>query len=304
MRVVNLKNVKVPDIPNNTPEYLSRKVPKKAFPLHLLSACIGGRGTGKTTIALKLIKWYLQSKSYDRLIIWSTTAHKDPKMKAFFRECEENDSVMELVHYENYNPADLQHELERCDEDIKEYRKYLKYLDVWKKFTKGKDVEEMTMDELVLLEEMDFRKPETEFKNGFPCFLILFDDMVGNKVFSQNMSGIGNKLLISHRHYSCSVIILSQAFTSFIPKQIRANNIGLWILSGTKCEKTMKEIADDVSSKVSPEMFMNAWKYATKEKFHFFLCDYDTPDDDWRFRKDLDKLIQFNENDDVSVQAP
>lgn len=300
MKVIRLKNVSVPDIPNNTPEYLSRKVPKKAFPLHLLCACVGGRGTGKSTLALKLINWYLTTKSFDRIILFSTTAHKDAKMKHFISECEKSEDL-DIVHYQHFSPTDLQYEMDRMDTDIKEYRKYLKYLEVWKKFKKVKSVDEMTLDELVLLEEMDFRKPESDFKHGFPCFLIVFDDCVGERVFNANMTGVGNRLLISHRHYSCSVMILSQTFTNFIPKQIRNNNIGLWMLAGTKCEKTMKEIADDVSSKVSPQMFMKAWKYATKDKFHFFLCDYDTPDDDWRFRQDLDKLIVFNESDEVSA---
>jgi hypothetical protein len=74
------------------------------------------------------------------------------------------------------------------------------------------------MDELLMLEECDFRKPESDFKNGLPCFLILIDDMVGTKMFSQNMTGVGNKLLISHRHYSCSVMISSQTFTKKFAK--------------------------------------------------------------------------------------
>jgi hypothetical protein len=120
MRVINLKNIKMPQLTDNTPEYLSRPYPRKAFPLHLLSAVIGGRGSGKTSIALRLIKWYLQSKSYDRILIWSTTANKDPKMKAFMRECEQNENLVDLTLYESYNPADLQNEMERCEEDVKE----------------------------------------------------------------------------------------------------------------------------------------------------------------------------------------
>jgi hypothetical protein len=63
MKVQPIPEVNIPDIPNNTPEYLSRPYPKGGFPLHLLSAVIGGRGTGKTTFALKMLKWYGQGES-------------------------------------------------------------------------------------------------------------------------------------------------------------------------------------------------------------------------------------------------
>ena len=86
MKIVPIKDCHIPDIENNTPEYLSRPYPKGGFPLHMLCACIGGRSTGKTTVVLKMLKWYLKAQSFDWLIIFSTTAHKEPKMKTFLEK--------------------------------------------------------------------------------------------------------------------------------------------------------------------------------------------------------------------------
>jgi hypothetical protein len=180
------------------------------------------------------------------------------------------------------------------ESDLNDWRSYKARLQVWHKYVaNGYDVDiTMDYDEICMLDEMEFEKPKPPNKSGmYPCHLILFDDLVGCRVFNANMSGLGNNLLISHRHYSCSVMILSQTFQCFLPKQIRANNIGLWILFGTKCNKTMWEIADDVAAKVTPQEFVQAWQFATSKPYTAFICDYDTQDDKMRFRMGLDKVI-------------
>lgn len=284
--------VALPELQDPHPEYASRPVPPHTFPLHILAAIIGGRGSGKTSFALKLIKLYDRAKSFDRIVVFSTTAHKDPKVKAFLA----SKTFAELTPYRGYTDDELRGELQRMEADIEAYRKYVAELRVWKKFVAhGHDVDAMTYEELLVLHDLDMEAPECPTKSGmFPCHLIVFDDLVGCPVFRANMSGLANNLLISHRHYSASVFILSQAFTNFIPKQVRASNIGLWVLFGCKCDKTMRDIADDVAAKVSPEEFVRAWKFATAKPFTPLVCDYDTHDPAMRFRQGLDKVIHLD----------
>jgi hypothetical protein len=301
MKVVQIPNIDIPDIPNNTPEYLSRKVPVGGFPLHLLCACIGGRGSGKSTFVLKMLKWYDKAKSFDRIVLFSTTAHKEPKMKDFLT----SKTHAELTHYRGFNTTDLQNEMERMEAEIEAYRDWVRRMKIWKKFIEHDyNVDKMTFDELWVLYEMNMSPPECPTKSGqFPCFVCVFDDLIGCRVFNANLSGLGNHVLISHRHYSCSVFILSQSITNFIPKQIRTNNIGLWILFPTKCEKSMKDISEDVASKTSPEAFCRAWKFVGSKKFVPLLCDYDTSNDEERFRMGFDKyIIMDEEGENIEVQ--
>jgi hypothetical protein len=288
MKVVQLP-IKLPELPNNTPEYESRPYPNECFKLHILGACIGGRSQGKTTFALRLIKLYDRCKSFDRIIIFSTTAHKEPKMMNFMK----SKTFAEITHHRGFSVAELKEEMERMESDIEAFRAYKKKLEIWNKFVyHHHSVDAMTQEELMWLDEMEFEKPICPNKSGmYPCHLVLFDDLLGVRVFNANMSGLANNLLISHRHYSASVFILSQSFVSFIPKPVRSQNIGLWILFGSKCAKSMKDIAEDVASKVSPDQFIAAWKLATQKPFMPFLCDYDTADNSRRFRQGIDKLI-------------
>ena len=298
MKVIQLP-ITLPELPNNTPEYESRPYPKDCFKLHMLSAVIGGRSQGKTTFALRLIKLYDKCKTFDRIVIFSTTAHKEPKMKTFMT----SKTFAEISHHKGFSVSELQSELDRMEADVEEFRHYKVRLAVWEKYVAHHyNVDDMTYEELLMLEEMEFTKPRAPNKSGmFPCHLVLFDDLLGCRVFNANMSGLANNLLISHRHYSASVMILSQSFVSFIPKPIRSQNIGLWVLFGTKCEKSMKDIAEDVASKVSPDQFIQAWKMATAKPFAPFLCDYDTHDETRRFRQGIDKLIVMG-GDDVEKE--
>jgi hypothetical protein len=292
-----------PALPNNRPDYLDRPYLANCFPLHILSAIIGGRGSGKTTFAIRLLKAYDKAKSFDRIIIFSPTALKDPKVSNFIH----SKTRAKITHYPSFKPGDLRTEMDQMEKDVKAWRTWKEHLAVWQKFVRLRyDVDKMEVDELALLDECGFERPAPPNDNElFPSHAIVFDDLVGCRVFSATMGGLANNLLISHRHYSCSVFVLSQTFTSFIPKQIRTNNIGLWVLFGTKCAKAMKDIADDVAAKVAPATFIRAWQLATAKPHTPLVCNYDAHDLDSMFRAGLDqRIVGLSENDQVKEGDP
>ena len=296
MRTEKLQ-VALPDLPDNTPEYLSRPVPPNTFPLHMLCAAIGGRGTGKTTFMLRLINLYDKYKSFDRIVVFSTTADKDPKMKAFV---EGKKSFAEITAHHGYSDQLLQEEMERMEADLETWRQYKAKLELWKRYqAAGEDLDKLSYEDILMLDAMDWQKPKPPNKSGmYPCHAIIFDDLVGERVFKPNMTGVACKLATCHRHLSCSCYFLSQVFINFIPKQLRANNIGLWILFGCKSDKIMEDIAEDVAAKINPQQFVEAWRFATAKPFTPFLCDYDTHDPKRRFRQGIDTALIFEEGPD------
>lgn len=292
--------ITLPTLENNVPEYMSRPVPPHCPPLHLLSVVLGGRGSGKTTFALKLIRLYDKAKSFDRIVVFSTTADLDPKMKAFVSG---KGVFADVTHHRGFSEAALQGEIDTIEADLQAWDKYKRLLAVWDRFVRaGKNVDAMAYEDLLALdEELDWAKPKPPTKSGmFPSTLVVFDDLVGTRVFRQDMSGLGVGFTLRHRHLGCSLMILSQSHTSFVPKQLRANNIGLWVLFETKSEKAMHDIAEDVSAKIPPEQFIAAWKFAVRTPHTPFVCDYDTHDPKLRFRVGLDKLIVIGDQTNVA----
>ena len=288
MKLVRLKNVSIPDVPNNTPEYTERATPPNMPRLHMLCAVVGSRNSGKTTTALKMLKMYVKHKTYDKIFWWSPTAKREAKIQAFMKECE---GKCEIEIKDTFNEVEFIQLQDWFRAEIDEYRYYKKKLEVWNKFRKVKSADDMSMEELVMLDEMEWEKPKTEYKNGFPSWALIWDDEIGNKsVFSPTCKGTTSKFWILHRHLSCSVFILSQIVANGIPRQIRGN-ISLWILFSCKSDKLKKEVAEELAFKVPPEKMLEMWEFATKDRHDFLMCDYDCPDEEYMFRRNFTDVI-------------
>jgi hypothetical protein len=288
MRVVNLKNVSVPDLADNDPPYALRPIPKKGMPLHHLAGVIGGTGSGKTTALLKFLMWYDNSKSFDRLIIFSPTLAREPKGQAFLS----GKHNFEISYYKEYSDEIMMEERHNMLSDIEAWHKYQAYKRVYARFKR----DAFSDADLEVLMEYDFKPPKWKYKTEhFPTFALVLDDHVGKRgCFNANCKSKLVEVCVEHRHLSLSIYLLSQVFANFIPKQLRGGCINMWMLFGTKSHAHMVDIAENLTSKITSDEFIEAWKFATKDSPHDFLfVDYKANDPNQMLRKNFDKLIQF-----------
>lgn len=290
MKLVRLKNVAIPDIPNNIPPYAYRNYPKQGFPLHFRMCIIGGVGAGKTTFLLKLLKWYDKVKSFDRCVFFSPTLKGELKGDAFINSKHNFD----LEVYKKYDDATMKEEAMDMKQRIDDWKLWQRKKEVWAKFLKVKDADELDLDDLMILEEMEFQAPKNEFPNGYPSHLLILDDLVGQKgVFNANCRGYLTEFILQSRHHSCSVIILSQVFKNFLPAQLRQGSFDKWVLFSTK-SKHRESIAEEMSDKIEVEKFMQIWDYATNNTHDAVVVDYTAPVE-YMFRRNLEYLIRFDE---------
>jgi Ni2+-binding GTPase involved in maturation of urease and hydrogenase len=292
MKTVKLSNVAIPDVPNNTPPYAYRNYPKQGFPLHFRMSIIGGVGSGKTTFLLKLIGWYSKAKSFDRCVFFSPTLEGENKGDAFINAKHSFD----LEVYKKYSDAVMREEADMMKQRIEDWKEWERKKEVWKKYKNAKSMDEMDYDDLILLENMGYEKPKNEFPNGYPSNLLVLDDLVGAKgVFSANCRGYLTEFILQSRHHSCSVIILSQVFKNFLPAQLRQGSFDKWVLFGTK-SKHRESIAEECTDKVEVEKFLQIWDFATEKSHECLFVDYTAPLE-FMFRKGLDHIIQFNNDE-------
>jgi hypothetical protein len=308
MHLVPIPDVHVPDLPRNVPPYASRATPKNLPRLHWLAAVIGSRNSGKTTAALKFLKAYVLSKSYDRIIWISPTASREEKTKDFQEYCQKHGTTMEM--HDNYTNDLMAQKIAWMRGEIDAYKKYLLELEVWKRFVRARDVDKLSIDDLQALEAMGWEEPTTEYKHGYPSFCIGIDDCAGRSdVFAANCKGVMANFAILHRHVSCSVLFLMQIVGNGIPRQLRAN-ISLWMLFPTKSATLKKAVAEEIAFKIEPETLIQAWDLATKDDPHSFLyCDYDSPTLEGMFRRNFDHRIVLQNiepqgNDDEAGRVP
>jgi signal recognition particle GTPase len=63
-------------------EYDRRKAPRTMPRPPFLCGMFGSRGAGKTSLLVKLIRWYDSVRAFDRVVVFSPTHQKDPKWEA------------------------------------------------------------------------------------------------------------------------------------------------------------------------------------------------------------------------------
>lgn len=281
-------DVRVPDLPSNSPFYANRKTPKNLPPLHLLNATIGARGTGKTSAVLKMLKAYVDCRSYDGIYWWSPTANREQKFRDFKAYCERKG--VKVTVFDRFTNDDLQGVIEHLRNEIDRYRDYLRQLEIWNKFVRVKSTDAMTLDELIELDQMGWEKPTTEYKHGWPSHAAVFDDCGGQTaVYRSDCKGIVASTALLHRHVGLSMFFLIQIVANGIPRGIRSN-ITCWQLFGCRSKKLQAAVAEELAFKVDPMTLIAAWDFATKDNPHDFLfMDYDSPTID--FRRNFDKRI-------------
>lgn len=292
MKLIPTK-VKMPIRKCLNPEYEKRITPMNMPLLHFLAVLYGSMGSGKSVALYNMLDMYDATKTFDRIIWISPTMCRDVNGMDYMKR----NHNFELKYYERFNQAEFAQELEQMKSDIDNYRAYLYRLEVWKKYVRnGYDIEGMSFEEIMILNDLDFEEPTTDFKNGFPCFAVVFDDVICEKgIFSQNIKNPVSKFFTTHRQHSCSIFMTSQVHQQGVPRQIRGV-VSLWILFRCKSKELQESVAKELSFKCDKETLMKVWDFTTKDDPHDFLfIDYKQNDLNKMFRKNFNQLVQLDE---------
>jgi len=265
-----------------------REVPEGLPRLHFLGLIAGSRGSGKTSSLITLVKAYDATETFDYVYLFSPTYFNDPKYHIL-------DSIKaELIVKQDFLTEEFSEIRKEIDARIEDWKRWEEYKKIYARFKRHKGpVDKFDPYELMILYENDFQPPDPEkYKNGAPTCLFIFDDLNYNKALYSNTSRDPNdpkKFFILHRHKLCSVLFLCQTYKSGLPKQLR-NNLSLMLLFANKSEQMKKEIAEELSSHVSPEDFVALWLHACAQPHDFLMIDYDGPREQM-FRRNFDTVL-------------
>lgn len=283
MKLVKVDKLTLPSRKCIDPEYLTRPTPMGMPKLNFLAVLYGAMGSGKSVALYDIIDMYdQQTKSFDRIIWYSPTMCRDVNGMDYMKRHHN----FNLVYHEGFDQAEFLGHLDEMKADIDNYREYKRRCDIWQKLINNDyNVDKMKFEDLLTLQEMNWEKPTTEFKNGFPSFAVVFDDCICMKVFSQNIKNPVSRFFTTHRQHSCCIFFTSQVHQQGVPRQIRGV-VSLWILFRCKSKDLQEQIAKELSFKCPPDILMKAWDLATAESPHHFLyCNYKENDLNEMFRK-------------------
>ena len=270
-------------------------LPKHEFTMGLIAP----KGAGKTTVICNLLNFY---KGYfHTIIIFSPTIDSDEKwdwvkeqnflgenkqLKTVLRDLSnkqvENkvmqgigleDQLQGLVHDENREkfsatiPAD--HFFNDYEED------------------KFREIMDEQMQLIRVLKKHDLPKYLAN------RILIVFDDLVGSRLFSGERGSYFKGVNTRHRHYSTSFLMVSQGYKE-VPKTIRTNWTCLIVFEIGNF-KELQVIYEEFPMSLNFENWMEAFKYATTEDHSFMFINFQKPKR-LRMMKNFTQII-FNKED-------
>lgn len=212
---LNIKEIPVPTDCDH-PKPPSPILPKHEFTMGIVAP----KGQGKTTLMINFILFY--KNFFNKIIIMSPTIKNDPKWE-FLKEQDmlvENKPLKDLLKKikdnERLNDKVVQDRpVQLTDQDL------IKPDGVYEQPFNPKIGEECWLveyDESTLRAIMDQQNRMVSLlkKLGYTKYmadriLILFDDMVGSDLFSNAQKNLFKTLNANHRHYSISMIMVTQA---------------------------------------------------------------------------------------------
>jgi hypothetical protein len=258
---------------------------------------VGKMKSGKSlSISSKLRD--LREQGYcDRVFLLSPTA-ASPTNKELFKDLiDSKNDLWTSPDYASVN--EIIEEIKQEGDEWDDYLEQMKIYNVVQKLMKSKKpIDEWDPD--LLLKAYDYNlfeeKPKSKYGH-LPRLHWVCDDVQSSQVFTPSVKNPFLNAVIKHRHIGrgVSIWVSVQNFSgsACLPKQIRAVATHFMIWRPNDLKKR-EQIAQEISTEVSRDKFLEALDFACSEDSHdFLLVDLSPKGKKYQFRKNWDELILF-----------
>lgn len=287
---------------DNLISHKKKKLPqcnhKGLCPFFFTYASIGMKNSGKSYSITKLISLYEKHGVYDGetgekmdlKTIWiSPTSNFDTNSIIYtLKSLDRND-----VYDENVDEELLQ----KVFNDIKTEKQMAidkkDYIQSYKRFLSVKDPIKLSDDDVFLLSQYDFEKPNVVFSGvkNYIYFLVLDDLISDSNVFNMKRSNFISSLTIKHRHYQICLFYTTQHL-KYLPKIIRGN-LDLIQIFKSSSNKIIEEYYEMVSNNLTKEEFITLYEWATKEKYGSLIIN-NHQNATYKYLASWDKYLSIN----------
>ena len=266
-------------------------------PFYFIYTSIAQKNSGKTYSVCNFIKLYEEHG------IKSGTG-EDMPIKTIWCSPTSNFSTNSIIYtLKSLDEKDVYEQvteetLIKIFEEIKAEKELIKkkdaYTSSYKRFLKIKDVNNLSIEDLLILGEFNFENPKDVFGNlsDYMYFWCL-DDVIGEKngVLGSKKNNFLNNLSIKSRHYQVNLIIMSQKLT-YLPPIIR-NQVDILQLFPSASNKVLESYYDEVSNLLTYDEFLELFEFATKEKYSSLIIN-NHPQAPHRFMCGFNKALKVN----------
>ena len=284
-------------------KHKKRPVPKSTHPdfpvpLFFTYCSFGMKNSGKSYSIVKLLSLFdkYPVKDADGEIM---------KNKVIWFSPTANFSSNSIVHtiksldvdkdiHENVSEAVV----EKVFENVKKEKELLKekaeYIQAYKRFLKIKDVDKLSISDIVLLGNYNFEPPEVIYGDLVNyCYFFVLDDLIGQRdsIFGLKKNNFISNLVIKHRHYQINLIFTAQQ-QKYIPPIIRSN-LDIIQMFKTASVKVLEGLYEEVSNILTYEEFEKLFKYCTDQQYGSLIIN-NHQDAQHRFLLNWSKTLSIN----------
>lgn len=254
--------------------------PNDVLPTHEFTiGIIAPKGSGKTTVIANLLRFY---KGYfHTILIFSPTVASDEKwdwvkeqrllsenkpLQQWIKQVSQKEDPHKVV--QNRPVSTQLEEMGKRDPDfdgrIPEECFYAEYDE-----TTLANIMDEQMQLVKLLKKHD------KSKHLANRILIVFDDLVGSSLFSGRKDNPFKRLNTNHRHYSISMLMVTQAYKE-IPKTVRTQ-FSCLIVFEIANEKELEVIFEENPMGLRRDDWMDVYRYCTEGDHDFMFINYQKP---------------------------
>jgi hypothetical protein len=243
---------------------------------------IAPKGSGKTTLIINLLNFY--KKYFNQIIIFSPTIKNDEKWKyakeqKYLERNLELRKVMKKINADKSpntvvgeRPNTIMQEVHAKPEKPKEA--------FTGKIPADCFITEYSQSDLIsIMNEqqglVDFLEKHDITKHAADRILLIFDDLVGSSLFTSKKEDPFTRLNTNHRHYSISILMVSQAYRE-IPKTVRTNFTCL-ILFKIWSEAEKESIMEEYPMGMPKRNWETVYDFCTAGEHDFLYFDIKKP---------------------------
>ena len=116
-----------------------------------------------------------------------------------------------------------------------------------------------------------YKKIEDYNPNKKRKVLIVFDDMIADKINNKKLNPVVTELFIRCRKLNISIAFITQSYFK-LPKNVRLNTTHFFIMKITN-KRELQQIALNLSSDIDFNDFIKIYKKCTAEPYSFLVND-------------------------------
>lgn len=291
MKPLLVKPIPVPSSSHHPPP-ASDVLPKHEFTIGIIAP----KGSGKTTVIANLLHFY--RNYFHTILVFSPTVASDEKwdwvksqkllvenkpLQQWIKSLEKKESDPRKV-VQNRPVSTQLESMAQKDPDfdglIPEECFFTEY---------DEDTLADIMDQQMAI--IKLLKKHNKTKHLANRILIVFDDLVGSSLFSGKKDNPFKRLNTNHRHYSISMLMVTQAYKE-IPKTVRTQ-FSCVIVFEIANEKELEVIFEENPMNLKRDQWMQLYQHATDGDHDFLFINYQKPKR-LRMMKNFTQILFFD----------